>query len=534
MSSRRSPSGGFVLHGIQLGLASIVAVAAIWGFLGGCRDQTTTPIDRNRAPETFLTSAPGDSQTNFYRVGMRWAGTDHDGAVVAFDVAVTESLPIFEQIEWKRTQRTDSIIVFPVEETREVLGHRFYVRSVDDEGRLDPTPAWVFFGARNNVPPDVEFLEAVAFGPGGEEFELTSENPDFPTDTISTGWGVRFRWTGSDGDVAIGPDGSVIQVGRVDKFFYRLLPIESEYLGGSLMDTSAVYGGDFFERFPRGSAYAFNARAIDDGGLSGSGSVTRSFVWNRDPETRLTRCEHPDGSGLKPCFDVSGRTYFSGDTLPLPSPKAGVDSFPSPRFTATAFDPDPLDGDPSVASMEWRYSTGAIFTSWKEFEPGSSVRLLGLATGDFLAMVRSIDRLDRVEGTPDTLLFFVNFAPRFVTRSEDGLFVQTPLPGDMIPLSGLADSLVCRFMVDNPDEGIVEKIRWGYRFEGSENEFGFRYYSPVSGSVPYQFRAMPLSGRFRVGSYVIRIRVEDNRQVGGDDRGSRSAERVVHFQVVAG
>lgn len=534
MSARRLPSGGFVLHSIQLGLAGIVAIAAVWGFLGGCREQSTAPIDRNRAPETFLTSAPGDSQTTFYRVGMRWWGADHDGAVVGFDVAVTESLPNLDQIAWKRTLRSDSIIIFPVEETREVLGHRFYVRAIDNEGKVDETPAWVFFGARNNVPPEVTFLESVAYSPGGQERTILSTDPDFPTDTIPTGWGVRFRWSGTDGDVAIGPDGSVIQVGRVDKFFYRLLPIESEFLGGSLIDTAAAYDGEYFERFPRGSVYAFNARAIDDGGLSGSGTVTRSFVWNQDPVSRITRCERPDGSGFAPCFRMRGQTYFSGDTLPLPSPKAGVDSFPSPEFTAEAFDPDPLTGDNSVASIEWRYSAGAIFTAWSQFTAGSYVRLPGLRTGDYVAMVRSIDQLDRVEGTPDTLLFYVNFPPRFITQTEDGSFTQSPLPGDTFRLSELATGLPCKFMIDNPDEGISERVRWGYRFEGVENEFGFRYSEAVPGAVPYEFRALPLSGRFRLGANVIRIRVEDNRHSGGADRGTRSAERPVHFQVVAG
>jgi hypothetical protein len=81
MSARRNPSGIMVLRTIQFALSTGVALASLWGLLGGCREQTTAPIDRNLAPETFLTAAPGDSQTSFYRVAVHWAGLDQDGVV---------------------------------------------------------------------------------------------------------------------------------------------------------------------------------------------------------------------------------------------------------------------------------------------------------------------------------------------------------------------------------------------------------------------------------------------------------------------
>lgn len=205
MSARRVPTGVSVLRNAQLGFVVVVALASLWGLLGGCREQSTAPVDKNIPPETFLTSAPGDSQTTFYWVSMRWSGSDRDGVIAAYDVAVAESLPEIETLEWRRTGRSDSLITFPVERTREVLGHRFYVRAVDNEGKTDATPAWVFFGARDNVAPVITFDVAEAYGPGNEVIDLTSTNPDQPTDTIPTGWGVRFRWRGSDGDVAIAP-----------------------------------------------------------------------------------------------------------------------------------------------------------------------------------------------------------------------------------------------------------------------------------------------------------------------------------------
>jgi len=140
MSARRLPTGVTVLRTFQFALSTGVALASLWGLLGGCREQTTAPIDRNLAPETFLSSAPGDSQTSFYRVAVHWAGIDRDGVVVRYEVAVTDSLPREQDIVWRRTTRSDSLVTFTVEETREVLGHRFYVRAYDNEGKVDPTP----------------------------------------------------------------------------------------------------------------------------------------------------------------------------------------------------------------------------------------------------------------------------------------------------------------------------------------------------------------------------------------------------------
>ncbi|MBD3160504.1 MAG: hypothetical protein GF346_00160 [Candidatus Eisenbacteria bacterium] len=533
MSARHDPSGALFLRGIQLTIAGTVLFASLWGLLGGlggCRDQTTAPIDRNQPPETFITSAPGDSQTAFYRIALHWSGTDHDGEVVGFEVAVTESLPDNEEeIEWSYTRRSDSLLTFPVEERQEVLGHRFYVRAIDDDGRTDETPAFIFFGARNNSPPRVEFLRAQGFGPNGETMEITSDDPFFPTDTIPTGWGVRFSWTGFDDDVMLDPLGNVVHVGRVASFSHRLLPVESEFLGRTLADTAQTYGPEFFNRFPQGDRYAFDVRAIDDGGLSGSGTVTRSFVWNRDPISRITRCLAPNGIDSLTCFVSGDTSYFSGDTLPLPT---GNEDFPFVEFSATATDPDPVDGDPSIADLEWRRVTGAIISPWNSLAGGETARLDRLVTGNYIAMVRATDRLGRTEGTPDSVVFYVNFAPRFITSTES--FQQTPLPGDTYSRSELeAEGLTTRFLVENKDAFYSERVRYGVRLD---TPFGRDVRAHHRRSLPDGFvyeSTVRADTSWTPGSYVLHVVAEDNRQQGGQSRGIRSATRSVPFTVTA-
>lgn len=535
MSARRIPSGAIVLRTIQFTLSTGVALASLWGLLGGCREQTTAAIDRNAAPETFLTSAPGDSQTSFYRVALHWAGLDRDGIVTRYDVAVTDSLPKEQDIVWRRTTRSDSLVIFRVEEAREVLGHRFYVRSIDNEGKVDPTPAWAFFGSRDNVPPYVLFKEAIAYEPiSGATIALTSEDPVTPTDTIPTGWGVRFAWTGGDEDVALSPDGTVVQVGRVDRFFHRLTPTESGYLppNGSIADTAGQYAPDFFLRNPGGSAYAMQVRAVDDGGLSGSGTVTRSFVWNRDPISKFQRCIPPGKEDSIACFESDGVAHFSRDTLALGSL---IDPLPGVRVFASAYDPDPIDGNHSVRTMEWRYGSGAVYTSWATLAAGDPIELEGMSTGDYALMVRSEDRLLRLEGTPDSLRFSVNLKPRFVLSDETIPFSQSPRPGDVFHLSDLAGGMAVTFLVNDPDGDSGQRIRYGIRWETPvERELLFGSQKDLAPGVVYLEPAALPRGGFVVGDYILTVRAEDNAQAGGDARGSRANERAVRFRVIAG
>jgi len=531
MSSRRVPPGVFVLRAIQVALSAAVALASVWGLLGGCREQTTVPIDRNRAPETFVTSAPGDSQTSFYRVAMHWSGTDHDGVVVAFEVAVTESLPDEEEIQWRRTRRSDSLMTFRVEETREVLGHRFYVRAIDNESKRDPTPAWIFFGARNNVPPQIHFYRALAFGPDGETDTLTSTNAEFPTDTIPTGWGVTFAWNGTDADVALDPDGNVVQVGSVASYSHRLLPVESEFLGGTLADTASSYPASFFFALPKGNVYAFNVKAIDDGGLSGSGAVTRSFVWNRDPESRIQRCVRPGETDSVVCFESLGSAYYSGDTLALPI--SASDPYPDARFSARAYDPDPVDGDHSVATLEWRPVVGGVISSWRTLETGGQVVLEDLATNKYIAMVRAVDRLERVESTPDSVTFYVNFSPRFVT--QEGSFHQDPMPMDTFSASHLTSAgLACSLLATDPDANRNAQIRYSLNLQpvgqGLEPSNHHRNTLSIGWVYTPVLRADTL---WAPGDYILHVRAEDNKQIGGEQRGTRSRVRSVRFTVLA-
>jgi len=109
------------------------------------------------------------------------------------------------------------------------------------------------------------------------------------------------------------------------------------------------------------------------------------------------------------------------------------------------------------------------------------------------------------------------------------------MPGDTYRLSEVANGLVCRFLVSDPDGDLSQQIRYGIRWETpNEKELLFTRQLTRGTNVVYELLdALPRNG-FVVGSYILTVQAEDNAQTGGDARGSRANERVIRFQVVAG
>jgi len=534
-----------------LSLSSIFLT--IWivvlGFAGpGCREQSTVEIDRNIAPETILTGAPGDSLTSFYRIPVYWAGFDTDGEVVGYEWAITDSLPDADDIIYNFTTKTDSIFRFEVLESSEVLGHRFYVRAIDDDGRRDPTPAFTFFAARNTCAPEVEFLVAEGVSPDGtERLEITSTNGRAPTDTIPTGWSVCFRWKGFDCDVALDPEGNEIVVGSIARYFYKLSPRELNDQGGSITDTSACYSADDL----RSQAYSFFARAVDDAGFAGLDPELRSFVWNLDPVSRFTKAireGEADSSFVFYADVVDGDLeeedyviYADGDTLPITG--NGVRIWASVR----GYDPDDVGGNGEVQEYQVRLvdDTGR----WQTLGPDRTFRAGPLFTDrqGYKLMTRSRDALNRW-GRPDTLRFYVNIAPRFVTRggpSGDD-FVQSPLPGGVIQVAPGDSTLIVDFGAEDEDRASsrLQRLEWRYKFDnypaaaggtGAETFFSgwvrgsnFGRFETISRDpIPLTLQSV---GDFVPGDYTISMQVREARD-SGDALGVRVSTRKVPFRV---
>lgn len=198
-----------------------------------------TPSD-NAAPETELSVRSTDLREDLgdrrlvSTVEVAWSGTDADGVVLAYDVrayAIGAGLPVPAPEEgWGRTSRRDSTLLLPIP-----LGARegdvaVEVRSVDDDGSVDPTPARTVFPIVNSdptfrlvaaeAPPDstwpVISFAFTAEDPDGEAnldaIELSLNNPEGPFTRIAPE--ATFLTLVAEDPGATGTTGAQLFVGR--------------------------------------------------------------------------------------------------------------------------------------------------------------------------------------------------------------------------------------------------------------------------------------------------------------------------------
>ncbi len=307
----------------------------------GCRNALSPNIDRDRAPETWITAAPPDTVSvrnrdgtatppKIYSVPTRfhlyWAGSDADGTVVGFYWAVVETLPQPAEgtslipplpgpraSQYRFTTKTDSIFSFNVSEFSPDRQHAFYIYAVDDKGKGDPTPARFIFNALDRFPPLPVFDVSAATGkhaivsvhgtvtlqdvvvPITDSLVQTSGAP--PKDTIPAQARIDFVWHGEPtitGNYAV-------------RYKYKLDEPAFVVVDSSVHRVSYNTGvGN--DRVTPGTK-VFTLRAIDaaGGARSGSQEVTRYFQVNEDP---ITWFAGPD-SNLIPLSDnySVGRRY---------------------------------------------------------------------------------------------------------------------------------------------------------------------------------------------------------------------------------
>lgn len=241
-------------------------------YLAGCSKNPTSVLDRGRHqfPETELTYAPVEADTASFRVHLYWYGYDNDGQVVRFRFAIDSdtSKPF---IKWHITSAHDSVFTFQVAPGDLVGGHVFWVSAVDDDGRIDPTPAKRYFSV-HTLPPTSQITGGPAVG-------------------ARTGSRVTFSWNGTDPDG--GPVGNPV---AADSFEYILLRPGTSFDGAHTPlpnFVSAQYWADFltsaagsslpapyddwkwtatssryreFTALALGGYYVFAERALDDAG----------------------------------------------------------------------------------------------------------------------------------------------------------------------------------------------------------------------------------------------------------------------------
>ena len=304
----------------------------------GCR-QAIAPPEDNKPPETWITAAPFDTITLVknqdpvperipVRFHVYWAGSDQDGAVSGFFWAVTETLPTAldgfttppelpgpKPQDYHFIAKTDSFFIFNVAENIPDRQHAFFIYSVDNKGKPDPTPARFIFNAIDNYPPRPQFLESKAFGTvyafnssgvlvaEQREYNITDVDAGAtgraPRDTVPANATLSFKWTGNP---AI--PGSVIAGYR-----YRLdEPDFSPLSNATQVKYNSHVGSDSVPPAP--GTKLFLLRALDQAG--GSLDSTRFFQLNFSPDTWFSG---PDPNGPAWRVKSNGEHWAYNPTL---------------------------------------------------------------------------------------------------------------------------------------------------------------------------------------------------------------------------
>ncbi len=113
--------------------------------MASCRKGST---NANKAPDTKLSVSvidlSGENRLNS-KVRMSWFGTDLDGFVEGYEFSLDNQ-------NWTYTSIQDSIFIFPLEAGLDTTDIDFYVRSIDNEGLTDPSPAYLRVPLKNSTP----------------------------------------------------------------------------------------------------------------------------------------------------------------------------------------------------------------------------------------------------------------------------------------------------------------------------------------------------------------------------------------------
>jgi hypothetical protein len=144
----------------------------------GCDAENPGEPDVNLAPDTYFSEISPGNQTS-----ISFYGTDEDGFVQSFEYQW------LNDVNWSST--TDNTITFSGLFASQDDTLIFYVKSIDNEGLEDPTPAEIALTPQN-VLPETEITDGPQFG------QTTGEDVSFAfsgTDSETGGSIVKFEYT---------------------------------------------------------------------------------------------------------------------------------------------------------------------------------------------------------------------------------------------------------------------------------------------------------------------------------------------------
>lgn len=182
----------------RLLFVALSAAACLLLVISGCSEKEGGGRVADIPPDTFISFGPKADQDTYFKVQAFWYGADEDGDIEVFEVttvknadAVSLETMDMDALPWRRTVSRESTFVLVSDSCCTAQGNVQYavspwgilVRAVDNEGRVDPTPASLFFTTTNVLPkvsiviPDKLPIEYMAVPPH-PYVQWEGEDPD--------------------------------------------------------------------------------------------------------------------------------------------------------------------------------------------------------------------------------------------------------------------------------------------------------------------------------------------------------------------
>ncbi|NBC26401.1 MAG: hypothetical protein GVY08_06045 [Bacteroidetes bacterium] len=130
---------------------SALFTAVVLLLISGCDTSLDGNLNENLPPTTNLTVdniEVDDENRLSSRVDISWWGDDPDGFITGYEFAIADT----SEGNWSFTTQTDSTFILPISPGQETDDVLFAVRSIDNEGAIDPGGASVRFPLRNSAP----------------------------------------------------------------------------------------------------------------------------------------------------------------------------------------------------------------------------------------------------------------------------------------------------------------------------------------------------------------------------------------------
>ncbi len=404
--------------------------------LAGCEDDEGVRPDINRPPETTLAVAPAPGSEVFHKYRVNWVGTDRDGVVERYRIATMPEEALYggltdpEDIEaflfdilfdednpggtWFETDTTESLFVFAADSPNSKK-HSLYISAIDNEGKLDLSPAATNFMAIDYGLPQVQIYISSNVDPVWKP--ATTSAYTLPAWNDGENVEVRIKWEGSD------PDGTIEQwLYRLDSSAERSLPATQDSLA-FLYVPGFPLQSDIWIGF-----HEFKLVGIDDANARSDDFLAR-FTINYDPDTYIDSIW---------AFRVSKQDVVP-EVLIYPSdgPIDPIWHFGRIRFKFHGYDRDDRpDTTISPKFFTWRVKGTLIASSptWVsrptgEYIDGQPVYADTVKAGYELdtdsplqLLIRSRDELGTIDGTPASVSLTVNYSPEIhsITYEQTG------------------------------------------------------------------------------------------------------------------